>query len=91
MPEQKKPRRKWRSVLTLDEQLIAFCDKWEQDRAAKVAKYRKSAEQWKNKHGTGLVYTLDLRRAKHYEHELAMVAELRRRANLTPATEPAHV
>lgn len=80
MSETKKPRRKHGTVLTLDEQLIAFCDKWEQDRAAKEAKYRKSAEHWKAKPGSGLVYTFDLRRAEHYAHELAMIAELRCRA-----------
>lgn len=76
----RKPRRKHGTVLTLDEQLIAFCDKWEQDRAAKEAKYRKSAEHWKGRAGSSLVWTFDLRRAEHYAHELAMVEELRRRA-----------
>ena len=52
---EKKPRQKHGTVLTTDEQLRAFLDKWEQDRAAKVAKYRKSAEHWRTKPGTGLV------------------------------------
>lgn len=67
-------------MLTMDEQLTAFLDKWEQDRAAKAAKYRTRAEQWKAVPGMGLCWTFDLRRAEHYEHELAMCAELRARA-----------
>jgi hypothetical protein len=76
----KKPRRKHGTVLTLDEQLTAFLDKWEQDRAAKEAKYRTAAARWKAQPGMQLCYTFDLRRAEHYAHELAMVNELRLRA-----------
>jgi hypothetical protein len=79
-----RPRRKHGAVLTLNEQIAAFFEKWEQDRAAKVAKYRKSAEHWMAKPGMGLVYTSDLRRADHYAHELAMLTELRRSAFPTP-------
>jgi len=72
------PRAK--KTLTLDEQLVAFLDQWEATRAGQARKYKLRAERWRKQDGMTLCHTMDLRRQRHYEHELQMLQELRRRA-----------
>ena len=69
-----------RKTLTLDEQLVAFLDQWEATRVAQAHKYKLLAERWRKQPSMQLCYTMDLRRQRHYEHELKMLQELRRRA-----------
>jgi hypothetical protein len=69
-------------VLTLDEQLAAFLTAWEATRTAQVTKYRLRAnrEIQEQRPGWQSCYLSDLRSLKHYEHEIEMLQELRRRA-----------
>lgn len=69
------PRAK--QTLTLDEQLAAFLDDWESRRKALVHKHKERAKRWRD---TPMLYDYELRAQRHYEHELRMLQELRRRA-----------
>jgi hypothetical protein len=69
-------------ALSLDEQLVAFLDQWEATRTAQAHKYRLRAnrEISEQRPGWQNCYLSDLRSLTHYEHELKMLQELRRRA-----------
>lgn len=69
------------SALTMDEQLSAFLEQWESVRAALVKKYTLRAEEDLVKFGRNSVcYEASIRKVRHYEHEAAMLSELRSRS-----------
>jgi hypothetical protein len=72
------PRAK--KALTLDEQIVAFLDQWEATRTAQARKYELRADRWKRDATMKICFDFDRRRQRHYEHELKMLQELRRRA-----------
>lgn len=68
------------ATLTLDEQLVAFLESWEARRAALVTKYSIRAEEYQHRAGMRICYEGARRSQRHYEHEVRMIQELRRRA-----------
>lgn len=72
--------------LTMDDALAAFLDGWESKREALRIKHQRHYDYWKAKGVAGgdIILMVELRRVRHYEHELRMIRELRARA--LPAT-----
>jgi len=67
--------------LTMDEQLTAFLEQWEAVRAALVKKYELRAATDKVRYGANSIcYESSMRSLRHYQHEAAMLAELRARS-----------
>lgn len=69
-----------KKILTMDEQLAAFLQKWEATRAGQVEKFRLRAEANRSNPTMQLCYECDLRAMRHHAHELAMLRELHARA-----------
>ncbi len=68
------------TVLTVDEQLAAFLELWESRRVGQIEKYRLAAERHEGDPTMVMCYLQDRRTQAHYEHDLAMLRELHRRA-----------
>ena len=66
--------------LTMDEYLRAFIERWEMARAGLMKKHKERAEHFRHRYGMNLCYESEMRSFRHYEHEAAMLAELRKRA-----------
>ena len=73
-------RRKRGTILTPDEQLAAFLEQWSSARAGLIEKYRLRALRSKGNPQLQICYESDMRSMRHYEHEAAMLTELRKRA-----------
>ena len=70
------PRKK---VLTLDEELALFLEKWESERTKLLKKYKLRNKQYA---AEKMLVMYHRKKVDHYTHELKMLQELRRRAGL---------
>lgn len=72
--------------LTLDEQLVAFVEKWSSARSAQCVKWRTRADKYQREYGNAyptiaaMTYAESREKQKNAQHELAMLQELLRRA-----------
>ncbi len=64
-------------ALSTEEYLQVFLDHWEASRHAQLAKWRLQKNRY---HDIPLLYDSASRKISHYEHELAMLKELRARS-----------
>jgi hypothetical protein len=77
-----------KSELSIDEQLAAFLDEWEVKRAALVRKHSLAANRYRGIPHMRVCYEAARRGQEHYQHQLDMIQELRRR---TMAPRQSHV
>lgn len=67
-------------VLTEEDHLTAFLEKWIAVRVALVEKYRLQAERYRGRPEMRMCYDGARRSQRHYEHELRMIRLLAERA-----------
>lgn len=69
-----------KTVLTIDDQLVAFLELWESRRVGQIEKHRLAAERYRERPDMMICYEVAQRAQAHAEHELEMLRELHQRA-----------